>query len=108
MHLKSSNLAGMLSLIVFAFVGLSSVNSFADDTGSALDQVTKSVSLSCATAEKSPNASIVKREDGNTGLGQIVIAHGTWHPCANDPNACGAGHSCCSGHCVKGSCTGLR
>ncbi|MCB1478554.1 MAG: hypothetical protein R3D43_02055 [Tepidamorphaceae bacterium] len=35
---------------------------------------------------------------------EIELAHGTWHPCANDANACGAGHSCCEGHCVKGAC----
>ena len=35
---------------------------------------------------------------------EIQLAHGTWHPCANDANACGAGHSCCEGHCVKGAC----
>lgn len=35
---------------------------------------------------------------------EIQLAHGTWHPCANDPNACGAGHSCCAGHCVAGAC----
>ena len=35
-----------------------------------------------------------------------TIRHGTWHPCADDPDACGSGHVCCSGHCIFGSTCG--
>lgn len=34
------------------------------------------------------------------------IQHGTWHPCAEDPDACGSGHVCCAGHCIYGSTCG--
>ena len=35
-----------------------------------------------------------------------TVQHGTWHPCAEDPDACGSGHVCCAGHCIFGSTCG--
>lgn len=38
--------------------------------------------------------------------GGEAIRHGSWHPCAEDPDACGSGHVCCAGHCIYGSTCG--
>jgi len=40
------------------------------------------------------------------GIADETVQHGTWHPCAEDPDACGSGHVCCAGHCIFGSTCG--
>ena len=102
---KFTKFAWMLSLIAIAFVGVSGVNGLAGETGSALKQLTETALPSCAMSRPAHAATRFDREDGKFSVDQLKIAHGSWHPCAKDPNACGAGHSCCSGHCVYGSCT---
>ena len=91
-----------LAGIVFYAVALSTT-AIAGDARTAPGPDTEAALSSCA--QKSLSAVIRPQADRSVEPPrEIRLAHGTWHPCANDPNACGAGHSCCDGHCVKGAC----
>ena len=96
----------IVALLLFAVVGFGGFNSIADDAGVELRSIDAQVQQ-CTSSEALMKGS--QSEAESVGSGDDVTPsgprHGPWHPCANDPNACGAGHSCCGGHCVAGSCT---
>ena len=92
----------LLAFVLFAVVGLNGATAFADESAapSSIDNA-PCVAVHAETTAAGPEATPATTDSQGTR-----ITHGDWHPCANDPNACGAGHSCCDGHCVKGSCGG--
>jgi hypothetical protein len=93
-------LAMTLSLIIFVVIGFSSVNIVTSATELQSDE----------KLQQSSNTSQLNTESDVEGsnLGEqfaavvtpsdIDVHHGTWHPCKDDPDACGAG-VCCAGHC---------
>ncbi len=89
-----------LSLIIFVVVGFSSVNIVSSATELQSNE----------KLQQSSNTSQLNSESEVEGFNldekfaaldtppDVDYEHGTWHPCGNDTDACGAG-VCCAGHC---------
>lgn len=105
MRLKKIKLAMISSLVAVAFAGYGAMSAFAGNTGPVANQPSKLPAPICALMQSNPNPSTINSVKTRCDIAPATINHGDWHPCKDDANACGAGHSCCDGHCVSGSCS---
>jgi len=89
-----------LPLIIFVVVGFSGVNIVTSATELQSDE----------KLQQSSNTSQLNSESEVEGFNldekfaaldtppYVRVQHGTWHPCKDDTDACGA-EVCCAGHC---------
>ncbi len=86
-------------VILFLIAGFSSVNLFSSETEAEQKAVASDTTqLNNQNTDQGIEGEVVAVNNHK----EVVVDHGSWHPCANDPNACGAGHVCCEGHCFYG------
>lgn len=95
-----------MMVLFVSTLALSSNFATASGVAKSADGAVNSGFASCATMQQSVDGGFIKLADSKydrNKQGDDSVGHGTWHPCANDANACGSGHVCCGGHCFKGA-----
>jgi hypothetical protein len=105
MRVNSIRLALFSFLVALGVAAFGSSGVHAADNGKTLSNASDALPPICLAVPPGPVATNVDGIKPRCNTGPVTIQHGDWHPCATDPNACGSGHSCCSGHCVSGSCS---